>query len=50
MNKIKIKRSTVEWLKTMPLKTMGVVLLGLVLILGLSACGTVKSITDPVGV
>ena len=47
MDKGKFKRSAVERLKTMPLKTLGSILLGLVLILGLSSCGTVKSIADP---
>ena len=47
MDKIKIKYSAVDWFKTTPLKTMGVILLGLVYIMGLSACGTVKSFTDP---
>ena len=43
MNKIKNNCSAVQ-----RLKTIGVILLGLGLILGLSACGTVKSIADPV--
>jgi hypothetical protein len=47
MDKIKDRRFAVEKLWTIQLKTLGVILVGLIFMMGLSACGTVKSFTDP---
>ncbi|MFZ0451559.1 MAG: hypothetical protein WAL98_20155, partial [Desulfatiglandaceae bacterium] len=47
MDKIIHQFLTVEKLKTIPVKTLGAILVGLIFIMGLSACGTVKPITNP---
>ena len=47
MDKIKIELSTVERLRTFPVKTSGIILVGLIFMVGLCAYGTVKPFTDP---
>jgi hypothetical protein len=46
MNKIKNQRFAVEKLEPIPLKILEVIIVSLIFMMGLSACGTVKSFTD----